>query len=236
MTEPQEEVVVLVPAAGRGARLGGRRKQYRKLGGQPVVVQTLLAFERHPEVHHVVVAAPARGDGVLKDILQTASLKKISAVVRGGDTRQASVERALRTAPRQAGIVLIHDAVRPFICQEQVSAVIGGVRQGGAAALALPVSDTVRRGTFGQFARTVPRRELYRMQTPQGFRRLWLEEAHAAALRDGYEATDDVDLVQRRGYPVEIISGDARNMKITTPGDWEMARTLWPSWSKNGAC
>ena len=236
MTEPQEEVVVLVPAAGQGTRLGGRRKQYRELGGQPVVVQTLRAFERHPEVHHIVVAAPAEGGEVLKDLLQTAALKKVSAVVPGGDTRQASVERALHNAPSQAGIVLIHDAVRPFICRNHVSAVIEEVRREGAAALALPVSDTVRRGNLGQFAGTVPRRGLYRMQTPQGFWRLWLEEAHAAALRDGYQATDDVDLVQRRGYPIQIVPGDARNMKITTPGDWEMARTLWPSWSKNGAC
>lgn len=227
------EVAVLVPAAGRGARLGGTRKQFRTLGGQPLLIQTLRAFERHAAVDHLVVAAPPDRVRETSDALQAAGLTKLMAVVGGGDSRQASVRLALRAVPADVAVVLVHDAVRPFVTSTAIEAVIDAVRQRGAAALAVPVADTLRRGIDDTFEETVPRTGLYRMQTPQGARRALFEAAHRQAARDGLGATDDVELVQQLGHDVHIVPGSARNFKITTPEDWTLAQQLWPHWAED---
>lgn len=225
---PSPDVAVLVPAAGAGRRLGGAPKQFRLLGSKSLLVQTLDVFESHPDVGALVVAAPASEVERLEETLRAEGLIKLADVVVGGATRQASVEAALAVVPATVEIVLVHDAVRPFVEHEQVRAVIRTVRAHGAAALAVPVADTLRQGTKGgTFGETVPRRGLYQMQTPQGFRRAWLQEAYEAARRDGLTATDDVELVQRLGHAVQIVSGSARNFKITTPADWVLAEALW---------
>ena len=227
------DVAVLVPAAGRGTRLGGRRKQFRTLGGKPLLIQTLRAFERHPSVTHLIVAAPHDDVDAVSDRLRAEGITKLSAVVSGGDSRHASVRHALRAVPRAINVVLVHDAVRPFIPAPAIQAVITAVREHGAGALAIPVADTLRRGTAsGAFGDTVPRDDLFRMQTPQGFRHDWLEEAHRAAAASGTPATDDVALVQRHGHPVQIVAGDPRNFKITTPGDWTLAQQVWADWAE----
>jgi len=223
-------VAVLIPAAGEGTRLGGRRKQFRRLGGEPLLVQTLRVFERHPEIDHLLVAAPGEATGALEVELRRVGLLKLSAVVAGGATRQESVQAALEAVPEEVAVVLVHDAVRPFVSAEHLSAVIRIVREVGAASLALPVVDTVRYAIDTTFGETVPRTGLYRMQTPQGFRRDWLEEAHANACARHIRATDDVELVQRLDRPVQVIEGSPRNIKITTPEDWELAQLLWPHW------
>lgn len=228
------DVAVLVPAAGRGIRLGGQRKQFRRLGEASLLVQTLRAFERHADVDSLVVAAPAGEASELEEELHAAGLGKLEAVVEGGATRQASVRAALQAAPLAAGLVLVHDAVRPFVTVEAVTAVIEAAREHGAAALAIPVADTLRRAADGQFGETISRQGLYRMQTPQAFRRAWLEEAHAhaAAAEDAQPATDDVELVKRLGRSVRLVEGSPYNFKITTPDDWMLARHLWPHWAE----
>jgi len=225
------EVAVLVPAAGMGQRMGGvTRKQFRKLGGQTLLVRTLEVFEESDAVGHVVVAAPPEDVRSVSDRLQAARLRKLTAVVEGGATRQASVRRALRAVPATIDIVLVHDAVRPFIRPAQVDALVHAVRTHGAASLAVPVSDTLRRGKGERFADTVDRKGLYRMQTPQGFRRAWLEAAHRAAREERVEATDDVELVQHLGHDVWRVPGSTLNVKITTPTDWTFATAIWPEW------
>lgn len=237
MSEPTDagapnDVAVLVPAAGEGRRLGGPRKQFRTLGDRPLLVQVLLVFERHPAVGHLVVAVPEPHVQEVSDRLQAEGLSTLGAVVSGGDSRQASVRHALRAVPGAVEIVLVHDAVRPFVRAEGVTAVVRETRSHGAASLAMPVADTLRRAEEGVFGKTVPRRDLCRMQTPQGFRRAWLEEAHRqAAAADGQPATDDVGLVQRTGRDVHLVEGHRRNFKITTTGDWQMAQQLWAAWS-----
>lgn len=231
--DAESEVAVLVPAAGKGTRLGGTRKQFRTLGGQPLLIQTLRTFERHPAVHHLVVAAPPDQVRDTSDALQAAGLTKLLAVVGGGDSRQASVRLALRAVPSAADVVLVHDAVRPFVTADSIAAVIEAVRRRGAAALAIPVADTLRRVDDDTFEETVPRANLYRMQTPQGARRTVFEAAHRHAARDGVTATDDVELVQQLGHDVRIVPGSARNFKITTPEDWALAQQLWPHWNES---
>lgn len=233
---PPNEVAVLVPAAGEGSRLGGPRKQFRTLGDRPLLVQSLLVFERHPAVGHLVVAVPEPHVQEVSDRLQSEGLSKLGAVVSGGDSRQASVRHALRAVPAPVEVVLVHDAVRPFVRRQEITTVVQATREHGAAAPALPVADTLRHATDGAFGETVPRDGLYRMQTPQGFRRSWLEEAHRAAdAAAGAAATDDVGLVQRTGRPVHLVRGHRRNFKITRPGDWQLAQALWSAQSSGSA-
>lgn len=224
------DVAVVVPAAGEGRRMGGRRKQFRQLGGRPLLEQTLWLFERHPEVDHLYVAAPAEACDPLAHALHDSGIRKLASVVAGGATRQASVAAALQALPPSVGVVLVHDAVRPFVRPDEVTAVIRAVAENGAAALAIPVTDTLRRGVGALLGETVPRDGLYRMQTPQGFRRDRLLAAHERARADGYLATDDVDLVQRLGDPVSLVQGGSHNVKITTAEDWAWARHFWSLW------
>lgn len=224
---PEGGVAVLVPAAGAGRRMGGTRKQYRQLGGATLLVQTLRAFDRHPAVRHLVVATPAEDVDALSSALADAALPSLFAVVPGGATRQDSVAAALRAVPPDVDLVLVHDAVRPFVDAAMVDDVVAACRRHGAAAPALPVTDTVRRGEGDAFADLVPRDGLFRMQTPQGCRRDWFEAAHRAAAADGVQATDDVELVQRLGHRVVRVPGRAHNIKVTTPEDWTLAQVLW---------
>lgn len=230
-TDPASQVAVLLPAAGRGVRMGGKRKQFRMLGERPLLVQTLMAFERHPEVDHIIVVSPTGEVSETTDLLQAQGLHKLTAVVSGGDSRQASVANALRAVPAPVDITLVHDAVRPFIDATRISNVIEAVRTVGAASLAIPLGDTLREGDGEWFGKTVPRDSLYRMQTPQGFMRSWLERAHREVVGDDdVDATDDVDLVQRIGHDVRIVLGSTQNFKVTTPEDWALAQELWPYW------
>lgn len=223
----RRKVGVLVPAAGRGERMGGPRKQFRELGGSPLLHQTLSVFERHPHVDAVVVAAPQDDITNLRAELRRAGISKLVDVVAGGSSRQDSVASAMTALPEFVDIVLVHDAVRPFLPADRITAVIDAVRECGAAALAVPVSDTLRGGDGVWFGSAVPRAGLYRMQTPQGFRRDWFEEAHRKTHADGFQDTDDVALIQRLGHAVRIVEGTTANIKITTPADWELARALW---------
>lgn len=226
-----EEVAVLIPAAGEGRRLGGPRKQFRTLGGRPLLIQVLLLFEQCPEVGHLIVAVPDDHVQKVSDRLQAEGLQTLTAVVSGGASRQESVRHALRAVPVPVNIVLVHDAVRPFVERREVREVIQAVRAEGAASLALPVADTLREAADDVFGETVPREGLFRMQTPQGFRRSWLEEAHRkAAEADEAPATDDVGLVQQLGRNVHVVRGSRRNFKITGPGDWRLAQKLWEPW------
>lgn len=231
-------VGVVLPAAGSGSRMGGgpddTAKQHWDLGGAPVLVQTLRAFARHLGVGPAVVVVPAGEEGAVSDRLAAFGVE--AAVVAGGPTRQASVANGVAALPTSVDLVLVHDAVRPFVPSAVISRVIEAARQGGAAAAAVPVADTLRQGGDGPlFGETVPREGLWAMQTPQAARRDWLERAFANAA--GYVATDEVGLLQRAGHPVRIVEGDARNVKLTRPSDWLLAQALWPVWEAeiNGA-
>ena len=220
-------VTVLVPAAGQGRRLGGERKQFRLLGGQPLLVQTLRSLEAHPAVQALVVAAPETERERIRQDADAAGIERLVAVVAGGSTRQASVRAAFEAAPAETEIVLVHDGVRPFIETVHLDALIQAVVTHAAAALAVPATDTMRRGEDGRFRETVPRADLYRMQTPQGFTR----DLFARALAEtAATATDDVALVQALGADVHIVEGSTRNIKVTTPADWALAQILWPHW------
>ena len=223
-------VAAIVPAAGSGSRMGGAPKQLRLLGGVPVLVQTLRAFARHPHVGALVVVVPPYDVPVFRRMMTDYDLS--ATVTAGGRTRQDSEGRGLDAVPAGTEIVLVHDAVRPFVADGTSAAVIEATRADGAAALAVPVADTLRRAAGDAFGETVAREGLWRMQTPQAARLDWLHEAHAAAARDGFAGTDEVALLMRAGRRVRLVEGDARNLKLTHPEDWALAEVLWERWVK----
>jgi 2-C-methyl-D-erythritol 4-phosphate cytidylyltransferase len=226
------QVAAVVPAAGEGRRLrepDGQRKQFRDLGGRPVLVRTIEALERHPAIRQIVIAAPSAHVEPLAAQLAAYGFHAVIEVVAGGASRQESVSQALANVQSGVDLVAVHDSVRPFVSVHEMEEVFAAAYEHGAAALAIPVGDTLRRSDGDRFGETVDRNGLSRMQTPQVFRLEILRQAHAAATGD--EATDDVELVLRTGHSVRAVEGSSFNLKITTPGDWRLARMLWPEWS-----
>ncbi|NNE36516.1 MAG: 2-C-methyl-D-erythritol 4-phosphate cytidylyltransferase [Rhodothermales bacterium] len=224
-------VTVLVPAAGEGRRLGGAPKQFRTLGDAPLLVQTLRAFDRHPAITQLVVVAPADRIVLLRQDLAAFGLRKLSDVVAGGATRQESVRLGLASVSESCEVILVHDGVRPFVSKREITEVVEAARRYGASSVAISVVDTLRQAGDGRFGSTVPREGLFRMQTPQGFSRTVIVDAHAAAAaQDGAEATDDVEVAQMAGHDVYVVQGSSENFKITTPEDWHRAERIWDSW------
>ena len=214
------DVAVLIPAGGVGARLGRRTpKQFLRVGGEAILAATVRQFRRHPRLAALVVAAPASHVARARGLLGAGVI-----VVAGGETRQESVRLALEAAPHGVRVVLVHDAVRPFITRGLVDAVLAAARADGAAICALPVAETVKRVREGVVESTVDRAGLWTVQTPQAFRAEVLREAHDKARRDGIVGTDDAMLVERLGHPVRVVPGLAGNVKITTPEDLRRAR------------
>jgi len=215
-------VAVLIPAGGVGTRIGSRTpKQFLRVGGATILATTLRHFTAHPSVAAVVVAAPA------VHVARTRALvgrRRAVAVVAGGATRQESVWCALQAAPADCDVVVVHDAVRPFISRALIDAVVTAAAAAGAAICALPIAETVKRVRDGVVEATLDRAGLWAVQTPQAFRTALLREAHDKARRDGVVGTDDAMLVERLGHAVRVVPGLAGNVKITTPDDLRRAR------------
>ncbi|WP_339949797.1 bifunctional 2-C-methyl-D-erythritol 4-phosphate cytidylyltransferase/2-C-methyl-D-erythritol 2,4-cyclodiphosphate synthase [uncultured Albimonas sp.] len=220
-------VHVLVVAAGRGVRAGpGGPKQYRALAGETVLRRTLAAVLSWPGVSPARVRVAIHPDDadLYADAAQGIGL---AAPVHGGATRQESVRLGLEAiaADGEAGVALIHDAARPFADAALAGRVLAALERASGACPALPVVDTLRRGTPGGPAgEGVARAGLMRAQTPQGFRLPAILAAHRAAA-GGAEATDDVAVVQAAGEEIEMVEGDEANLKLTTPADFARAET-----------
>jgi 2-C-methyl-D-erythritol 4-phosphate cytidylyltransferase len=203
---------------------GERAKQFLELDGEPILVHTLRRFDACPSIDDVVVALP---EGTAPEFLQLAAragLRKIARAVTGGAERQESVARALATVrPETAGVVVVHDAVRPFVTPVEISEVVNRAKVAGAAILAVRASDTVKEVDELGIVRTLDRATIALAQTPQAFRYDWLADAYDRARREGWAATDDASLVERAGYRVEIVDGSPFNIKITRPDDLDLA-------------
>lgn len=217
------DVAVLVPAGGIGARLGSRTpKQFLALGREPILAATLRHFRRHPRVAAIVVAAPAAHVERTRRVLGAGAAPL--TVVTGGATRQESVWAALQAAPTSAPLIVVHDAVRPFVTRALIDAVIAAAERDGAAICGLPIAETVKRVREDVVDATLDRESLWAVQTPQAFRAPILREAHDKARRDGFMGTDEAMLVERLGHPVRMVPGLAENVKITTAEDLRRAR------------
>jgi 2-C-methyl-D-erythritol 4-phosphate cytidylyltransferase len=231
-------VVALVPAAGRGLRMGGSvPKQFLSLGGEPLIVQSLRALQAAPVVDQIVLAVPLADVEYCKDeIVSRHRFTKVTKVVAGGAERQDSVRNALAQVHSDTEIVLIHDAVRPFVTQRMIDEVVAAARREGAAIIALPMRDTVKQvRTDGMIERTVDRTPLWLAQTPQAFRRDWIETAHKKAHAEGIRATDDAFLVEWLGHSVAVVEGSGENIKVTRPEDLVIGEAILASRMKGSA-
>ena len=206
-------------------------KQFLELDGLPLVVFTLRRLAECPGLTHFYIATLPEEVAGLERRLGQEKLGRPVRVLRGGATRQDSVARALAEVPADADLVLVHDAVRPLITREQVERAIEQARDCGAAIVGIPASDTikeVKRASLPKdvalITNTIHRERIVLAQTPQVFRTSLLKEAFARAAQEGFTASDEAWLVERLGKEVRVVQGSERNLKITRPGDLELAR------------
>jgi len=213
---------LIVPAAGSGQRFGGPLpKQLLLVAGRPVLAWTLAAFAG--AVDQAVLAVSAEVHDAVAAIAATAPFP--CQLVIGGATRQASVATALAACP--PGPVLVHDAVRPCVPRRCIDDCLAALKLHAGAVVAVPCAATVKRSDDGRtVVTTVPREPLWLAQTPQGFDRDIALAAFARAAREGWDCSDDVQVLERCGLSVALVRGDARNLKITTPDDLVVAEAL----------
>lgn len=203
-------------------------KQFIELEGVPILVHTLRKFAHCGEVNEIVVAMRKAEAEAFEPELQKERLGKAVRIVEGGEHRQHSVANALGSIEAaDDDIVLVHDAVRPFVDGETILGVIEAVKKYGAAIAGVPAIDTIkqveRTADGALISATIPREHIVQAQTPQGFRFGILRKAFADAAEDGFIGTDEASLLERAGQPVHVVMGSQRNIKITTPGDLELA-------------
>jgi 2-C-methyl-D-erythritol 4-phosphate cytidylyltransferase len=221
------KVTVIIPAAGSGRRMGSTvAKPLLILQGKPVLVHVLSAFQAVPAIHELIVAASADVQENLGPILTDYGILQSVRLVPGGAERQDSVRNAVRSVSGDSDAVLIHDGVRPLVSRELIDRVITALAGHPAVVSAVPVCDTLKRVWKGQVMETVSRAGLWQAQTPQGFRRELLAEAHEKAFESGIRGTDDASLVERLGISVHVVNGEVKNIKITTPEDYRLAQVL----------
>lgn len=222
-------ISALIVAAGQGVRMGSaQRKQYLQLCGRPVLVHTLMAFDRCPDIQSIlVVVPPAEMDFCRKEILPEVSPIKHVDLIAGGRRRQDSVFNGLQHLGDARGVVLIHDGVRPLVSTSLIQACIQGAMQWGACIPAVQAVDTLKQtDSQNNILATIPRQSIWLAQTPQAFSLPIIRRAHVEARQQGLEATDDASLVEALGIPVHVIDGFRENIKITTPEDLAYAEAL----------
>ena len=222
------DVFGVIVAAGRSIRMGqGLRKQFRLLAGRPVLAHTLDVFEQSALIQGLVLVVPPGEESRCREaIVKGLGYRKVLAVVPGGESRQESVWAGLSALP-PCGVVLIHDAVRPFVSDKLLDDLIRAAREVGAVAPAVQPKDTIREASEAGYAgRTLNRGSLRLIQTPQAFDYRLILRAHSAARESGFLGTDDTSLVEHIGHEVAIVEGDYRNFKLTTPEDFLFAEAL----------
>jgi 2-C-methyl-D-erythritol 4-phosphate cytidylyltransferase/2-C-methyl-D-erythritol 2,4-cyclodiphosphate synthase len=219
-------VVAIVVAGGAGMRMGGNvPKQFLLLGGRPIVDRTISTLAASPQIDGILLALPPHFPGDVKASYR--GRPKVLQVVDGGAERQDSVRIALAAVPGEAEVILVHDAVRPFVSRDLLARCVELAREHGAVVPVIPVRETVKEwDRKGKTLSTVDRSLLYRAQTPQAFRAGILREAYEKAGAAGHRGTDDASLVEAAGYPVTPIPGEEANIKITIPEELRMAEGL----------
>ena len=225
-----KKIFALIPAAGMGKRMGaGSNKQYLLLDGVPILAHTLGVFQQAPFIEAVYLITPEQEIPFCQtEVVERHGFSKVRAIVAGGAERQHSVLNGLHAMQgiEQDDLVLIHDGVRPFVPVELLKSAAAAADRFGAAVVAVPVKDTVKLVYDGIITQTPPREKLWLAQTPQAFRYGLILAAHASAAADGFLGTDDASLMERQGWPVRVVMGEYRNIKITTPEDMALAEAF----------
>ncbi len=218
-------VLAIIPAAGAGLRMGGGTpKQFLSLEGVPIFIHTLRKFVASEVVDEMIL-------GIRPEDMERAAAEvdrehypKPVRLVEGGASRQETVAHALAEAPQGTEIVLVHDAVRPFIDLHLIRRVAEAAQKDGAAILGIPSVDTVKQVERQTILGTIPRERIVLAQTPQAFRYNLIKDAFDRAAADGFLGSDEASLVERLGHNVAVIMGSDRNIKITKPSDLPLAR------------
>ena len=223
--KPSATCSIVVVAAGSSSRMG-QDKVLLQVAGIPVIVHTLKAFEALPEVTEVVVVTREDLIPEIAGLAKVFDLQKVKKVVRGGSSRVESAQIGVTEADRDAQLIGIHDAARPFVTDTVIREVILKAAETGAAAPAIPVKDTIKVAHKGLIDHTPDRATLFAVQTPQVFDSSLIRAALQKALDDGAGITDDCSAVERLGMKVSLTAGDERNIKLTTPADMMLAEFM----------
>ena len=205
-------------------------KQFLQLAGEPILIRTIKAFLDCPAIHCIALAVAAdqhrQTDTLLNLHISPEQREKI-IVTEGGDTRQQSVKAGLDALPEDIELILVHDGARPLISSDLIEDCLLGAIEHGAVIAAIAVNDTIKQVDKNHtISKTVDRSHLYRAQTPQAARRHLLEQAYQHAAKDNFTGTDEASLLEHAGIPIAIVAGEEQNMKITRPGDLQIARSL----------
>lgn len=220
----------IVPAAGSGVRMGAPKpKQLLEIRGRPILIHTLDALAAVSFLAEIFLVVPENFMDEIKSLVQAFRVRQGRRVncrlVKGGKERQDSVFNALQELPPECEWVCVHDGVRPFVTPALMESTLRAALQCGAAVAAVPASDTVKRVNDGWVTETLPRHEVWLVQTPQVFRRDLLERAYRDAREKGRVGTDDASLVESLGLPVAVVAGEPSNIKVTAPED-----LVWAEW------
>jgi 2-C-methyl-D-erythritol 4-phosphate cytidylyltransferase len=224
----------VIVAGGSGSRMQSPvKKQYLQLAGQPLLSHTLMAFDRLADLDRITLVVPKDDlQQCRRTILGPLSLQHDIRLVAGGQRRQESVLNGLNSIDGDDGIVMIHDAVRPFVRPALIKRCLTGVRTTGACIPAIPATDTLKKvDANAVIVATLERQTIRLAQTPQTFSIALIRRAHQHALDNGFAATDDASVAEFAGASVLVVPGDADNIKITTPHDLVVARAILENWN-----
>ncbi|MGM0904346.1 MAG: 2-C-methyl-D-erythritol 4-phosphate cytidylyltransferase [Bacillota bacterium] len=217
---------VIIPAAGQGKRMGaGRNKLFLTLENIPVLIHTLRVFEQDVECSGIILSIHPHDQESFNELLTEYRINKVTNLVIGGKERQDSVYNGLKVI-HSDGIVLVHDAARPFIRVDTIHELVKAAECSGAAIAAVPVKDTIKKVESLLVSETIERSSLWAVQTPQAFRVSIVRKAHERAVETQFTGTDDASLVERLPHKVVIIEGDYDNIKLTTPEDLYFAEAI----------
>ena len=225
----KSKISVLIPAAGHGSRMESSiKKPYLMLGDKPILSHTIDRFEQNSVIDEIFVIVDASDFQMCyKKVVEPFNYRKVRELVPGGETRQESVFNGLRALSDDVDFVVVHDGVRPFIDDDIIFGCLEATEEFGAAISAVSVKETIKVANDDLFIDHTPVRDrLWRVQTPQVFRKSLLFEAHEKAEQNGISASDDAGLVEKLGAPVKLVMGSYQNVKLTTPEDLQFAETL----------
>ena len=217
----KEHLAVIIVAAGIGSRMGStERKQFIRINGTPLLAMTISAFDGREDVAEIIVVShPDETERVQKEIILPYHFKKVSCIVQGGLLRKDSFMAGLDAVSKTAAYIAVHDGARPFVTSGQLDLLFRRAFETGAAILALPLTDTIKRADdAGMIVRTISRNGLWAAQTPQVFRIDWLQSAYQQ-LKQHEKPTDDAAVLEQAGYPVHLVNGSWDNFKITVADD-----------------
>jgi 2-C-methyl-D-erythritol 4-phosphate cytidylyltransferase len=219
---------LIIPAAGSGQRMNlDLPKPFIEIGGISILAHTLRAFKAVEAIRQVIIPTSADYTDMVRSICKAELGELPFKVIEGGEERQFSIMNALNVLDQNKGLVIIHDAVRPFIRKQEIEACMVAAEEDEAAIVAVPVKDTIKETGENMVIESTPdRSRLWQAQTPQIFRASLIRQAYESAINENFLGTDDASLVERLGKKVRIVEGDRLNFKITYPLDLELAKLI----------